>query len=396
MSGREAAISARTLHWLRTLIGFKTVSGSDSNLALLECVEAALAGSGFRTFYSRSPDGARANLFASIGEGEGGLLLSGHTDVVPVSGQAWSRPAFELTEDAHRFYGRGTCDMKGFIASVLGAVETADLSRLGQPLHIALTYDEEIGCLGVRRLIEDLAAARIRPAACIVGEPTAMQVVRAHKGRHAFRCHVRGQAAHSSLSGTGVNALIAASRVVGVVSERADLLKETERDAGFYVPYSTMAPCRLTAGHANNVIPEAAEFDFDLRFLPSTDPEAVMAPILDAAAAIEREMQGRVAGSSVRIERRTSVPALAREDGANGVAAMALQAGARPGQHVAFTTEGGLYQQAGIPAIICGPGDIAQAHTADEFIDKSQIAAAQAFFGRMLDLLERDISQARS
>ncbi|AOY98834.1 acetylornithine deacetylase (ArgE) [Cupriavidus sp. USMAHM13] len=392
MSRTEETVPERTRYWLKTLIGFKTVSGSDSNLALLECVEAALARSGFRTFYSKSQDGARANLFASIGAGDGGLLLSGHTDVVPVAGQAWSRPAFELTEDAQRFYGRGTCDMKGFIASLLGAVEAveaADLSRLGQPLHIALTYDEEIGCLGVRRLIEDLAAARIRPSACIVGEPTAMQVVRAHKGRQAYRCHVHGQAAHSSLSGAGVNALLAASRIVGAVGERADLLRQTEHDDGFYVPYSTMAPCRMMAGHANNVIPETAEFDFDLRFLPSTDPEAVMAPILDTAAAIEREMRSRVADASVRIERRTSVPALAPADGANGVAAMALQAGARPGRHVAFTTEGGLYQQAGIPAILCGPGDIAQAHTADEFIDKSQIAAAHVFFERLLALLGR-------
>lgn len=372
--------------WLRTLIGFTTLSGSDSNLELLACVEEALARRGFRTCYSRSPDGGRANLLASIGDGPGGLLLSGHTDVVPVAGQAWTHSPFALTEDGTRLYGRGTCDMKGFIACVLGAVEAADLGRLAQPLHIALTYDEEIGCVGVRGLIDHLRNSGIRPSACIVGEPTGMQVVRAHKGRHAFRCHVRGQAAHSSLAGTGVNALVAASRIVGLVSDRAERLKVDEHDDGFYVPYSTMAPCRFAAGHANNVIPESAEFDFDLRFLPSTDPDAVIAPILDAAARIGQGMRSVVADAEVRIERRTAVPALARSRDADAIAALALQAGASSGPNVAFTTEGGLYQQAGIPAIVCGPGDIAQAHTADEFIETSQLAAADAFLARMLAL----------
>lgn len=390
MSAQDSAqVSTRTMEWLRTLIGYKTVSGSDSNLGLLECVEATLLARGFQVRYSRSPDGARANLFASIGRGDGGLLFSGHTDVVPTTGQEWSRPEFTLTEEPDRLYGRGTTDMKGYIAAVLAAVESFPLENLRSPLHVALTYDEEIGCVGVRGLLADLSFAGIRPAACVVGEPTRLQVVRAHKGRHSYRCHVRGRAAHSSLAGLGINALVAASRVVGLVSHRADMLKNDENDQGFYVPYSTMAPCRFLAGNANNVIPEAAEFDFDLRFLPSTDPNDVMAPIIDAATLIEGELRTKVEDASVRIERRTAVPALAEQSGSDAVAEMALRAGAQRGANVAFTTEGGLYQQAGIPTIICGPGDIAQAHTADEYIERSQLAAANRFVRRMLDALSQ-------
>ncbi|SOE06207.1 acetylornithine deacetylase [Variovorax sp. YR752] len=379
----ERSPSPETVQWLRQLLGFATVSGSASNLDLLALAGDALAQIGFRTRLTHSPDRQRANLFASLGEGSGGLLLSGHTDVVPVDGQHWHRPPFELSEDTQRFYGRGACDMKGFLAAVLATVARLDSSVIDTPLHIALTYDEEIGCIGVRQLLQDLREAGIHPSACIVGEPTGMQLVRAHKGRHAFRCAVRGRAAHSSLAGTVANAAEAAGRLVWEVAQQAQALQR-DRDEGFYVPFSTMATCRFSAGHASNVIPEEAQFDFDLRYLPSIDPEAAVAPLHRLAAELETELRQRTPEARIAIERRTAVPALAPDARSDALAAKILGAGAVSGAHVAYTTEGGLYQAAGIPTVVCGPGDIAQAHTADEFILKAQLAECESLLAILL------------
>ncbi|HSV82494.1 MAG TPA: acetylornithine deacetylase [Ramlibacter sp.] len=384
MSAARAGPSPQTVEWLRKLVGFATVSGSESNLGLLEMAGTALADAGFTARFTRSDDGQRANLFATRGAGSGGLLLSGHTDVVSAAGQQWSRPPFEMTEDAERYYGRGTCDMKGFLAAVLAVATRADCLAPAWPLHIALTYDEEIGCLGVRPMLADLAKAGIRPSACIIGEPTEMRIVRAHKGRHSYRCHVAGLAAHSSLSGTGVNAAEVACALVAQVAQHAAAMKEAEHDSGFKVPYSTLATCRIAAGYASNVIPESAEFDFDLRFLPATDPEAVIEPIRRAVATAQARMRENVAPSRIVLERRTSVPALAPSATAERIAAAALQAGAREGSPASYTTEAGLYQAAGIPTIVCGPGSIEQAHTADEFILKSEVAACETFLRNLL------------
>jgi acetylornithine deacetylase len=380
----HAEPSAEAVQWLKTLVSFETISRSASNLDMLALADDALRQAGFRTRFTHSPDGQRANLFASHGEGDGGLLLSGHTDVVPVAGQHWTRPPFELTEDATRFYGRGTCDMKGFLAAVLATIGRIDLHAMGAPLHVALTFDEEVGCVGVRQLLEDLRDAGIRPSACIVGEPTRMKLVRAHKGREAFRCLVRGRAAHSSLAGTVVNAAEAASRLVVEVAQHAKALRLSNQDEGFYVPFSTMTTCRFSGGHANNVIPEEADFDFDLRYLPATDPHAVIAPLHHFAAELEAELRQTTPEARVTIERRTAVPALAADSKADALALRILQAGAQTGPHVAYTTEGGLYQAAGITTVICGPGDIAQAHTADEFILKSQLGDCEAFLKNLL------------
>ncbi|SDE73210.1 acetylornithine deacetylase [Variovorax sp. CF079] len=384
MTAAMTGPSPQAVEWLRKLVGFATVSGSESNLGLLEVARAALEVAGFTARFTRSGDGQRANLFATRGAGPGGLLLSGHTDVVSAEGQQWSRPPFQMTEDAQRFYGRGTCDMKGFLAAVLAVATRAECLAPERPLHVALTYDEEIGCLGVRPMLADLAEAGIRPGACIIGEPTQMRVVRAHKGRHSYRCRVTGHATHSSLSGTGVNAAEVACAMVTQVAQLAAAVKQSEHDAGFAVPHSTLATCRIAAGHASNVIPESAEFDFDLRYLPATDPEAVIDPIRRAVAAAQARMREHVVPSRVVLECRTSVPALAHSAAAERIAAAALRAGAKNGLPASYTTEGGLYQAAGIPTIICGPGSIEQAHTADEFILKSELAACETFLENLL------------
>jgi len=375
--------ASHTVDWLRRLIGYQTISGSNSNAELIDFAAAALQAVGFNARFTRSPDGQRLNLMASRGEGPGGLLLSGHTDVVPVAGQNWTRPPFELTEDEDRFYGRGTCDMKGFIACVLAVVQRSD-ADMTQPLHVALTYDEEIGCVGVRSLLADLAQSDIRPAACIVGEPTGMQVVRAHKGRHAYRFRIVGQAAHSSLSGTGVNAAEIAGSLVSELTQSAAVIQQGAQDEGFYIPYSTIATCRISSGQASNVIPEVAEVDFDLRYLPGVDPELLMRRIRSAAASLEEWMKLRVSSSEITLIQRTAVPALASSPDGEAVAQAALRAGASSGNPAVYTTEGGLYQAAGVPTIICGPGDIAQAHTSDEFILKSELAACETFLEKLI------------
>ncbi|XAH23935.1 acetylornithine deacetylase [Xylophilus sp. GW821-FHT01B05] len=367
---------------LGDLVAFRTTSGGDSNLALLSYIEAHLEPLGFGFRRTLSADGQRGNLFASFGGLSGGLLLSGHTDVVPVQGQDWSRPAFALSQADGRAYGRGVCDMKGFIACVLAAVKSADLRQLGMPLHLAFTYDEEIGCLGVRDLLADLARHDIQPAFCIVGEPTSMKVVRAHKGRRGLRCLVQGRAAHSSLAGLGVNAAEAAAEMAVAIKAQAQSIRQYQ-DAGFYVPYSTMAVCRFHSGFAANVIPEKAELDFDIRYLPAADPDEIMTPVLAAASAIQDSMRAKDKESSITVQIKTDVPALMPTAGTQALEALLQSAGASTGDHVAFTTEGGLYQGGGIPTVVCGPGNIEQAHTADEFIEISELLAYQALLARL-------------
>lgn len=377
--------SPELLEWLQELVAHNTISGTQSNLKLLDRIEIYLRNLGFAVRLTYSPDRKRANLFATLGDAkEGGLLLSGHTDVVPAEGQSWTHPPFDLYDDGLRLIGRGTCDMKGFLAAVLAVVGRLGPDRIALPLHLAFTYDEEIGCVGVRDLLADLARAGIRPAACIVGEPTSMKVVRAHKGRHAWRCKVQGRAAHSSLSGTGVNAAEVACELVSEISTQAKRLRQVANDDGFYVPYSTLATCRIHSGHAGNVIPQDAEFDFDLRYLPSTDPERTLAPILARAQTLSREMQDLDPDTQVVMERRTAVPALAHDPRAETFVRHLVAAGAQPGAHVAYATEGGLYQAQGIPTVVCGPGDIAQAHTADEYILKTQLKDCEEFLEALL------------
>ena len=224
----------------------------------------------------------------------------------------------------------------------------------------------------------------IQPSACIVGEPTGMSVVRAHKGRHSWRCDVKGRAAHSSLSGTGVNAAETACLLAAEVAMQARGLQTAKRDEGFYVPFSTMAVCRMNSGHATNVIPEEAQFDFDLRFLPGTDPDGILAPIHHRAQELQQTMRAKIPESQVSLMQRTSVPALISRAETNSLVEALFQAGAHSGGHVAFTTEGGLYQQAGIPTVICGPGNIVQAHTADEYILSSQLGLCESVLERLL------------
>jgi len=288
--------SAASRAMIERLIAFNTVS-RDSNLGLIEWVRDYLQGFGAKTRLTHDAAGKKANLFATLGDSnKPGLILSGHTDVVPVDGQNWETDPFVATEREGRLYARGSADMKGFIGIILAQAPkfTAALNenRLDAPLHYALSYDEEVGCLGVRGLIRDLEEQGIRPAGCVVGEPTSMQPIIAHKGTHRFRCAVHGREAHSSYVTHGVNAIEYAARLVVFIRQLADRLAQIEqRDYGFTVPYSTLSTGLIQGGIAANVVPKDCVFHFDMRTLPQASPDALYQEIRRYAEALAAEMR---------------------------------------------------------------------------------------------------------
>jgi acetylornithine deacetylase len=356
---------------IERLIGFKTVS-RDSNLGLIEYVRDYLQGYGATCRLTYDASGKKANLFATLGEsGKRGLVLSGHSDVVPIDGQDWDTDPFVVSEREGKLYARGSADMKGFIGIMLAQ---------------ALSYDEEVGCLGVRGLIRDLEENGIRPAGCIVGEPTSMQPIIAHKGMHRFRCTVRGREAHSSFVTFGVNAIEFAARMVVFIRQLADRLAQSEqRDYGFTVPYTTMSTGIIRGGIASNVIPKHCEFVFDLRTLPGATPEAVQQEIRDYAATLTREMQAVDPDSGIDLTWESQTVGLAATE-ADAIVqwAMQLSGNAKVGK-VSYGTEAGLFQEMGVPTVICGPGDIAQAHRPYEFVALEQLGLCEAFMSGIVE-----------
>jgi acetylornithine deacetylase len=370
------------------LVGFPTVS-RDSNLGLIEWVRDYLARLGASSRLTYHPSGKKANLFATLGDsGKAGLVLSGHTDVVPVDGQNWRTDPFQLTEQDGNLYGRGSADMKGFIGVALAQapkfLEALNDGRLDVPLHYALSYDEEVGCLGVRRLIQDLRENGIKPSGCVVGEPTSMQPIIAHKGMNLFRCAVRGREAHSSLTTLGVNAIEYASRMILHIRQIADRLAQLEqRDYGFTVPYTTLSTGLIRGGIAANIVPKDCEFQFDMRTLPSASADALYQEIRGYADALAREMKTIEPEAGIELEWACQVVGLeATEADAIVQWAMRLAHTTNTGK-VSYGTEAGLFQEFGIPTVVLGPGDIAQAHRPNEFVSLDQLAQCQAFLERI-------------
>jgi acetylornithine deacetylase len=390
----EPAASAGTLSpesraMIERLIAFKTVS-RDSNLGLIEWVRDYLNGFGAKTRLTHDATGKKANLFATLGDsGKPGLILSGHTDVVPVDGQNWDTDPFAATERDGKLFARGSADMKGFIGIILAQaprfVAALNERRLDAPLHYALSYDEEVGCLGVRGLIQDLQENSIRPAGCVVGEPTSMQPIIAHKGTHRFRCAVHGREAHSSYVTHGVNAIEYAARLVVYIRQIADRLAQLEkRDYGFTVPYSTLSTGLIQGGIAANVIPKDCIFQFDMRTLPNASPDALYQEIKAYAEHLAREMQSVDPSSGIDLRWMSQTVGLAAKETDTIVQwAMQLSKNHSVGK-VSYGTEAGLFQQMGVPSVICGPGDIAQAHSPNEFVSLDQLAQCEAFVGRIL------------
>jgi acetylornithine deacetylase len=382
--------SAAARAMIERLIGFNTVS-RDSNLGLIEWVRDYLAKFGATTRLTHDASGKKANLFATLGDSKKpGLILSGHTDVVPVDGQNWDTDPFKATEIDGKLYARGSADMKGFIGIILNQapkfVAALNANRLDAPLHYALSYDEEVGCLGVRGLIKDLEDHNIRPAGCVVGEPTSMQPIIAHKGTHRFRCAVHGREAHSSYVTHGVNAIEYAARLVVFIRQIADRLAQLEqRDYGFTVPYSTLSTGLIQGGIAANVVPKDCVFQFDMRTLPNASPDALHQEIRAYAETLAREMQAIDPQSGIDLTWMSQTVGLAAaETDAIVQWAMQLSKHATVGK-VSYGTEAGLFQKMGVPAVICGPGDIAEAHRPNEFVSLDQLAQCETFMDRILE-----------
>ena len=378
---------------LDRLIGFDTVS-SRPNLDLMHFVRDLLAGVGIKATLIPDATGGKANLYATIGPaGQGGVMLSGHTDVVPVEGQSWTHPAFALTAADGRLYGRGTADMKGFVAAAVACMIAASRRPLKVPLHLALSHDEEIGCIGVRSLIDMLDAAPYRPRFCIVGEPTGMQVATGHKGKVALRATCIGREGHSALAPMALNALhLAADFVNAVRALQADVAANGLRDGDYDVPYTSLHVGKLNGGVQVNIVPNHAVADFEIRFLAGDDPTQLIARLHAAADAIFAPLRPDFPEAAIRIERLWDYPGLDTPTDAAVVNFVKSLTGANGTMKVAFGTEGGLFNaRLGIPTVICGPGSMAQGHKPDEYVSLEQMDRCEAMLSALVDRLEAGI-----
>ncbi len=386
---------SNSLDWLTRLIAFDTVS-RHSNLALIHDVRAYCEQLGLTVDLTFNEAKTKANLFVTVPAGENadqinnGLVLSGHTDVVPVDGQDWTSEPFTATIRGDKLYGRGACDMKGFIACALTilpqAVQLSNSGQLRRPLHLALSFDEEVGCLGAPLILADLKARGITPDYCIVGEPTNMAMVVAHKGIAVYRCRVHGKSAHSSLIGQGVNAISYASKLVGYVDTLAEELSaRDDNDALFTVPYSTLSVGTIHGGTATNIVPNLCEFTFDYRNLPHMTQDDILAPIQAKVAELNAQMQARAPETGIELMQEESVPAMTDNNSAELQSLIAALTGDDERHKVAYATEGGQFTNAGIPTIICGPGSIEQAHKADEYVELIEIERCDGFLQKLLD-----------
>ncbi|WP_199235197.1 acetylornithine deacetylase [Azospirillum sp. TSA6c] len=380
--------SRASLDWIGRLIAFDTTS-RNSNLGLVEEVRDRLSGLGFvcRTTHDRS--GVKANLLASLpaGDGrlEGGLCLSGHLDTVPVDGQDWSSDPFSAEIRDDRLYGRGACDMKGFVGTAIATTIACANQPRTAPIHLALSYDEEVGCLGAPALVDDIVAQGIAPVACIVGEPTMMQVVSAHKGANLARCHVGGLARHSSLAPEGINAIEYAARlIVHIQSIAGRFATDGPFSEGFNVPFTTLQTGLIKGGIAVNTVPAECEFTFEFRNLPGSPPGAIFREIEEHALTwLLPEMRTRNACGCISLERLATVPAFEADDTSAFARLVREITGDQSLRKVAYGTEAGIFHQAGIPTLVCGPGDIAQAHAADEFVSLAQIRRCERMLAQL-------------
>ncbi|MCR9220496.1 MAG: acetylornithine deacetylase [Alphaproteobacteria bacterium] len=383
-----------SLDILDRLVAFETVSRTP-NRALIDYVQGLLEAAGASCERVGSADGASANLYARVGPagagvGGGGVLLSGHSDVVPVEGQDWTVAPFRLTRRDGRLYGRGTADMKGFVACAVRAMILAAGRELRRPLHLALSYDEEIGCVGVRSLLDMLAAAPERPALCLVGEPTGLAVATGHKGKIAARAVATGREAHSALAlREGVNAVHPAADFIQALRALQDELAATgAQDADYAVPHSTVHVGIVRGGTALNITPGRCTVDFEIRHLPQDDPAALWARVEAAADAVSADYPE---GCGVAVEAVNRYPGLATPAASEAVAFVTSLTGANATTKVAFGTEGGLFDaRLGVPVVICGPGSMDQGHKPDEFVTVSQIAACERMLEALVDRLCRE------
>ncbi|MGZ5959459.1 MAG: acetylornithine deacetylase [Rhizomicrobium sp.] len=372
------------LELVRRLIAFDTTSRG-SNLALIDFAQGLLEEAGARCRRTFDESASKANLFATLGPDEpGGYVLSGHTDVVPVDGQDWSSDPFKPEVRGDKLFGRGACDMKGFVGVALAMLPEIAAAKLTRPVHIALSYDEEVGCNGVRGLLADLAANNIRPALAIVGEPTLMKVVGAHKAGAVLHTHCHGREGHSSAPEKGANAVMMAGEFMRILETVWDDLR-ADSDPMFDPPHSTVQANMIEGGSAPNILARDALVTWEYRALPDRDPKLILARVRELA---EREIlpKYRRRASEARLETvvHASYPGLVMDENSPAVRAALELTGANHAEAVSYGTEAGHFQRAGIPAVICGPGSIEQAHKADEFVALSELKACEAFLTKVI------------
>lgn len=397
MFDNPAMLSSNALQLIQSLVRMNTVS-QNSNLELIHFVRDELARLGVSSRLSYNADKTKANLFATLGEGKAaGVILSGHTDTVPWDGQEWSMEPLSAVvrqEPEPRLYGRGSADMKGFIGVALAHAEAFLNSPAPFAVHLALSYDEEVGCFGVKELIADLREAGIQPLACIVGEPTGMVPAIAHKGVYRYKCCVRGKEAHSSLTPQSVNAIEMAARLIGKLRDMAEGFQRSEpRYAGFDVPFSTASVGQFQGGIADNVVPRDAWFRYEFRDLPTASALAMQAQLVAEARAMEAAMQAVAPQAGFSFETICEIPSFLGSADAPVTKLAQRLAGHNDVTQVAFGTEAGIFKSAGIPSVVCGPGYIAQAHQADEFVSLAQLAQCERFMQGLVATrtLEQDL-----
>ena len=387
-----AAAAANLAAWdlIHKLVSFDTTS-RESNLALIDWVRGYLSAHGVASKLTFDDDQRKANLFATLPAQDGnatvnGIVLSGHTDVVPVDGQPWETNPFDATIKGDRAYGRGVTDMKSFCATALAFVPEFLRRGLARPVHIALSYDEEVGCIGVRRLIDDIARRNVKPAGCIVGEPTGMRLAVAHKGKKSWRCRIRGHEAHSSLTPLGVNAVQIACEIVTYLTNMARAFRDQGTfDADYDVPYTTVHTGIIRGGTAVNIVPRDCWFDFEVHHLPFDDPDALFAEVEAYAQRFLPAMHAVSPDTFIEFDQMSALPGFDTR-GDSEIAAIGKQCnGTHEHGKVSFGTEAALFHGAAIPTIICGPGHIAQAHQPNEWVTLDQLAQCEAFMRRLGD-----------
>ena len=384
MSTKGPYYSPREL--LARLISFDTTSHK-TNLPLVRFVEDYLVQHGVLCKIVMNAEGDKANLFATLGPDiDGGVALSGHTDVVPVEGQNWDTDPFKLTIRDSRLFGRGTSDMKAFLACVLAAVPKFLERKLAKPIHIAFSHDEEIGCVGVRSLIAELGLSLPKPGIVIVGEPTSMKVVDAHKGPVRWQIDIKGRSAHSSLPALGVNAVAIGGQILQELEAIGCEMELSGMDDRFDPPHSSLQVTTISGGHASNIIPADCKIGFGIRALPGFDVNAIEKRLLDFfATKCLPEMRSVAEESAISLTQTNAVPPFAARENSDAVSLALQLTGGNETFAVSYATEAGLFQDSGSPAVVCGPGDIAQAHTANEWIDAAQIESCSLFLDRLRD-----------
>ncbi len=374
---------------LERLVAFPTIS-RDSNLDLIEFTRWFLTENGAECRLVHNEDHNKANLFASIGPKEKpGVMLSGHTDVVPVDGQRWASDPFHLSQSSDLLFGRGTTDMKGFLACALNAAALASTKRLATPLWLAFSYDEEIGCVGVRRLIDVMTADGMKPLCCVVGEPTSMQVATGHKGKTALQAACTGRAAHTAFAPNALNALHLACDFVGILRDlQCQLEADGASDSDFEVPFTTVHAAKISGGVAANIVPADATVDFEIRNLQEDNPADLIQTLRDSAARIAANAKKSAPEADISIHVTNSYPGLSTNPNETIVPFVQSLANGNSVTKVAFGTEAGLFsERLGTPTVICGPGSMDQGHKPDEFISRQQMELCDAMLSALVDRL---------